>query len=304
MSDDADNERSELIRHIIFRIGAPLLDMPRPEEPPILGQDYAWRLDALFDRLEDIHGAILKALASLSDEALYEFVNDDAQPQSDAAHHLFSLFQGKLRAEQEGMDEWLWAPFMEETSLADFAHWAKVPHYSLEEIVWLSVGLAPLRRRFRLLMHAPAFSEEEDPVLDLLAKRRDLLRRALDPDDTGAKITGSALLDLIEKINLEVHPGFRRMIDAHMAIHAPGAAAPKAASRKQGGIEARERNSLAILIYAFAKEKYGYDPEESRNRVPTKIADLVTRAGLKIDPKTIRKYLLLGAERASGYGDI
>ena len=61
-------------------------------------------------------------------------------------------------------------------------------------------------------------------------------------------------------------------------------------------IGAKERNSYLTLIIAMAVEKYGYNPRDERTDATADIRAAAEDLGLKIDPKTIRKYLEAAAD--------
>jgi len=61
--------------------------------------------------------------------------------------------------------------------------------------------------------------------------------------------------------------------------------------QENASLEPRERNSLLQMILGMAIKKYDFTPADLKSRAPSKIAEDINAAGLKVSEKTIRKFL-------------
>lgn len=68
------------------------------------------------------------------------------------------------------------------------------------------------------------------------------------------------------------------------------------AAQERREVSAPARSALMKLVYAMAKEKYGYNPNASRSSTTSKIRDDLNFVGLDMDPKRIREYLEMAAK--------
>lgn len=96
----------------------------------------------------------------------------------------------------------------------------------------------------------------------------------------------NSLKELIDQIELEVHPEFYSAIARRVA--------PKEIPNKrqeQRKMTNQERETLLKLIAAMSCEQYGYDPKNERSEVARSILDDIEQIGSTMDAKTIRKWL-------------
>ena len=56
-------------------------------------------------------------------------------------------------------------------------------------------------------------------------------------------------------------------------------------------LQTRERETLLKMIYGMARGKYNYNSSKARNQATQQIADDCARAGVSVDPDTVRSWL-------------
>lgn len=293
---DEDQLRNDLMQLIASKLNSSILDISRPEEPPLLGEDYELRFDRLFNQLDRAKTEIAQFLSTNTHKGLSNAFDDFGQRTDARSRQWFTHWTKELSQIEFCLHEWLWGPFRPDQHLADFKFWAQAADYTLDEAVWLSVGLQPLAEWIDKLAQVSFLSPTSSTVLDHLARRRELFRRGLDPRNEGLRLTGARLQEWVTSREFTVHAGFRRMLEEHARLHSPRSASQSKARNHHERSDSREKRSLAILITAMAIEKFGYDPEAKQSTVPQKIKDVVERQGLDVSLPTIRKYLTLGRE--------
>lgn len=169
----------------------------------------------------------------------------------------------------------------------------------MDEAVLLSVGLNPSPVYVGVLVRSLP-RERPDPTTEFLRARRDLFRRALDPQLIGRKLTPAQVLGWVRQIDLEVHARFLEMLEkaarAERANHAVDTLANESPPAAIPKIDPREKTSMAKLLLIMAVDFYGYDPRAKRSPVPREIESIAQRNGLDLSAETIRTYLRLGAE--------
>lgn len=215
---------------------------------------------------------------------------------------------------------------------ADFDHWSRAAHWTLEEAVALSFGKDPNQVNWRSIStyeHASLFRKNYAQRLDL-ARRAVPWRKLFDPVLPGVFI-GWARDNVIEfpddlealvrargnfvgswKSNfdalLDSHNALKGQIDQLLESHASivrqrnealarlAAIQNSPASSNESDCGAREKESLLKMVIGLAMGGYGYDPKSSRNAKASEMANDLTLAGVPLDDDTIRKWLRAGAE--------
>jgi len=86
-------------------------------------------------------------------------------------------------------------------------------HFSLDEVLWLSVGLEP-SLEFDSALHAMSRSaHQRDPVVRHMVAQRELLRRSLDSNGYERRLTAESVLSWANRVHHKLHPGFRRTLE-------------------------------------------------------------------------------------------
>jgi hypothetical protein len=260
-------------------------------------------------------------LASLSSEEITARYNAEKQREYQL------LVEKAERAEQEHF-------FNQPRANADFQHWSKLAHWTLDEAVALSFGKAPES------VNWPTISKylQLSPFAVQYSRRRELALRAAqwkhlyDPVLPGIFLAWAkgleievpaALVEAVQKRGTirDWKSLYDELKTAHANREASWTALDEAKDRtivakdrvvaaleervrhlearqvppeKQLG--ARERESLLKLVIGMAVGGYGYESTARRSEQTTAIADDLLRAGVSLEADTVRKWLREASE--------
>ena len=182
--------------------------------------------------------------------------------------------------------------------LADYEYWAKSPFYELHEITLLSLGLEPVEVFTKALDHD--FQQKDSPARTYALRRHELIDRTFNKGALGSKTKPAALAEWVNAVDLDVHPGFARMLKnltGFTQIERMSSDAPVIKSTPtEKSPEPREIASMAKLLTAIAISEFGYDPTDKRSPIPREIQEISDLEGLGVSKDTIRKYLQTGAK--------
>ena len=182
--------------------------------------------------------------------------------------------------------------------MADYDYWAKSPFFELHEITLLSLGLEPVESFVEALNPKP--SQEDNPAKSFALRRHGLIDRTFNKGALGSKTKPAALAERVNAVDLDVHPGFARMLKnltGFTQIERMSSDAPVIKSDPNDkSPEPREIASMAKLLTAIAISEFGYDPTDKRSPIPREIQDLADLEGSSVSQDTIRKYLQTGAK--------
>jgi hypothetical protein len=232
-------------------------------------------------------------------EVLTSSFNKEGKPVAADQQEWFRRQRYDFAAQFPSISQWLYAVIEHDRTFAKYDYWGKAPYLSIDETLWLSVGLEPLKEFAHSLEAQSSRTGKPDPVVDHLKAQRELLRRNF---GHGHKVRAQSLLAWINLVEHDVHPGFRRMLEivvsrtpVEPAALAKADALPSSVEAKR--IDPRERLSMAKLLVALAIDGYGFDPNARRSPIPKELESIAARLGLEITDDTIRSYLRLGAEQ-------
>ncbi len=170
---------------------------------------------------------------------------------------------------------------------ADFGYWSKMPSFSIEEIVCLSVGVAPEKFEKRLTGLTAIYDRSKLlPAETFVLKRHDLIVRRFD-----IRVLSEDFIEWAEQVELEMPADFRERL---LAYRYPSPQSP-AVTNASSEPDKREIDKIAQLLTALAIDGYGYVPDAARSPIPSQITDIVAQLGLDISVDTVRKYLKRGA---------
>ncbi|MDZ4150748.1 hypothetical protein [Methylicorpusculum sp.] len=182
---------------------------------------------------------------------------------------------------------------------ADYVHWSKAAHWTVDEAVALSFGKDPdfvTWKKIEPLKEKSAFAKA-------FSKRRDLALRAtrwkkfhdLIPPVTFVSWAKEIKIDLPQELICEVEKIGGLCINWHEQYQKLKAeiAANKITSKPES---TRKSENLLQALTSVAVDAYGYDPQSAKSTAPQDIADALAKRGKKVDPKTIRTWLKEGNE--------
>jgi hypothetical protein len=298
MTDEEKRIRSRFNYLALDKIAGCYLTALQPDEPLRLGPDFAMWSKHAFDEFEVFRTCIIDELSKLSLDDISTNFATDGTPLTQHWLAWQTGYKNELRVKCLNLSFWTAVPFKKEKALADFDYWAKAEFLSLDEALWLSFGLMPLSEFAKRVEQFPGRSTHLGPIEIYVISIRELFTRGLNPRTHLTAFRHNQILDWINRVQLEVHPGFRRMLELNISRQATVDAAPVPASPEvvtDAKFDAREKASLAKLLTAMAITEYGYNPDARRSPIPKEIQDIANRLGLEVSQDTIRHYLQMGA---------
>jgi hypothetical protein len=263
-----------------------------------------------FSELREMVKAYRSELAALASEELVARCADARKQEAEA---------NRLKAELEEQARFFNQPWTD----ADFTHWSKAAHWTLDEAIALSFGKAPesvrwekvqsllnvsafafqYGRRRDLALRALQWKQLFDPVLPGIflawAKRTDItVPVALEAAVTSRGISVADWRSLYEELaaTLEKERGewlalSRNQSELIDQLHTRLAEMPPAQGLPEKPLGARERESLLKLVIGMAVGGYAYDPRSTRSAQYAAIADDLERCGIHLDVDTVRKWV-------------
>jgi hypothetical protein len=223
--------------------------------------------------------------------------------------------------------------FNQPHAAADFVHWSKMAHWTLDEAVALSFGKAPevvnweqvrkylqlspfaveYMRRREIAVRAASWKQLYDPVLPTIflawAKRIEIevpaaLVEAVAKRDRIADWKSMydelvATYEEREKVwqdALETREG----LTTSLQLRITELEAQRVNESPEKSLGTRERDTLLKIVIGMAREGYKYDPKSSRSNIPQEIADDLAKHGIPLDVDTVRKWLRQAAEFLPG----
>lgn len=281
MQGEEEEIRKTLNFYILFEI-APPLGAFLPREPPLLGEVFATSAGKLFDAIGAFRSTAVKDLVSIPLDQLRADFTDRGVPRTAERRKWCSQQRDDFKARFSSLTMWLLVLLDPDRTFAKYDYWSKAAFFSLDEVLWLSVGLQPLPEFIRALDHPSQRTPLGDAVAAHMVAQRELFGRSLDPNGFDRRQTAQAVLDWANLVQHELHPGFRRMLETMVQrkavpevsvvpVAAPSDAMPVGAvdpAEALAGvkvdvkrIDPRERLGMAKLLVAIAIEQFGYDPD-------------------------------------------
>lgn len=195
---------------------------------------------------------------------------------------------------------------------SDVTRWAKMPFWTLDETVALSLGRDPKFASWESVKNLVDVS----PFAAEFASQREIVMRAITMRQLREKAPPVRVIawaediqfhmpeDLIETVKALSPPDvdWRKLFEQSQAkVQAQTAQIEELARDKSrpenGRIGTRERESLLKLVIGMAVGAYEFHPRDGRRGIAKIIAHDLASAGLPMDEDTVRKYLAEGKER-------
>lgn len=283
--------------NILVRIGGALFLPPEELDVLPMGPEYTAEMKRLQTIRSSMFGKIKKDLAEVPVEKLAQDFQPDGYPISDEATALVARFRGEIRSAFDRLKPWYMATLFRTDQLADFDHWGRSEFLSVDEIVWLSVGLEPSADLASRINPNDKYGKTQKlgKVETYMSRHKEIIRRKFDPHNFGDKPRYQDLHTWIKEVSLDVHPEFLRIIDKERMA---GETKTELSGEVTCGpdLDSREKNSMLKLIVAMAIDGYRFDPNARRSEIPNEIKNAADRLGLELSSNTIRKYLKQGGE--------
>jgi hypothetical protein len=316
MQDEEAEIRKTLNFYILFQV-SPFLGVFPADEPPLLGEAFARSTQKLFEAIGAFRSKAVTHLSDIPLDQLRAGFTERGMPKTPEHKNWCSQQRDDFRTQFRNLNIWQLALFEPDRTFAKYDYWSKAAYFSIDEILWLSAGLEPLPEFVGALATSSRGAPQRDPVILHMISQRELFRRCFDPNGYERRQTAQTVLHWANLVQYELHPGFRRMLEAMVQrdaspnpASAPTAAplevkpaeaaeqhaAPASDTPDQKRLDPRERIGMAKLLVAVAIEQFGYDPTGKRSPIPIELEGIAARLGLEISHDTILKYLRLGAQ--------
>jgi len=209
----------------------------------------------------------------------------------------------ELRAKQDAETE-AGRSFNLRSARADHAYWSKMPLWTLDEAVALSLDRAP---------EAVKWSDvkgyvRSSPFAFQFSRRREMVERAAVARDLSFPIRPIDFVQWARAHDIGLPAALHAVLPSlgpaedWKAAHAQEVESHNATRAELDRISAdkalsqRERSSCLKLIIGMAVKKYRYDPAAARGPAPSNIMNDLHELGIDIDVDTVRKWLKEAAE--------
>lgn len=217
----------------------------------------------------------------------------DGKALIDAWHRFLS---GEIDKLDRNKNRWWSCGFGHPDHAADIEYWSKMPEFSIEELLFLSLGVEPghLGKEFMNSLMG-ARHGDLDKQLQFLQRRNAQLLRVFIRGEYPRPVRAKHFLEWVDQVGFEVHRDFLAQL---REIHHPTSAFRQLAPTDRGldlQPDKREIDTMAQLFTAIAIDQFGYDPTARRSPIPREIAEILAKLGLEISDETVRKYLRRGA---------
>lgn len=299
MTDDQIESRAKLHFMILNQVSGIFLATVKKPLVPLLGSDYEYRFEKLWDRLIRVRKEILQELIARDREDLTSSFHENGVPQTPEAKQWLLDRKAKVSAEFGRLQDWYAFPLDPKRGGPKYDYWSMAEFFRLDEVLWLSTGLEPSPDLTETVFARETTNAHERVIHDHVKSRRLLLMRALDPNHQNARLKPDAILDWVQSTGFPVQVGFIEMLKAAASRRTEAKPseeiAPRTPDSSSGKVDARELVSLQKLLTAIAINDYGYDPSARRSPIPKELEDVAAQLGLELTAETIRKHLQIGA---------
>lgn len=292
---DAKSEKIELI--VAYMLDDKYHWSP-VDHPPILGPEFVPFHQKMLAEFREFRFSIRHKLESMSYGDLSSSFDSKGVAQSPELKGWQDKISGNLKSRYSGMPSMFTAGLGKPGQMANVGYWSKMSFLTIDEVLWLSVGLEPSASEEQL-DREPRVGVVEIPPVVFLRRRQEQLKRGINTRGYGQNFDGKTIFDWVTRVGFDIHPRFREVLRLMNAAFPTAAHEITAQSEvinlaKVKGPDRRESKSLSTLILAMAIDHYGFDPDAGRSAVPKEIADLMAGLGLDMTQETVLKYLRMG----------
>lgn len=186
---------------------------------------------------------------------------------------------------------------------ADFVHWAKAAHWTIDEAVALSFAKEPSVVTWNEIEKL----KNETVFAKTFAKRRDLALRAVESKSLNENTSPPHFISWAKGLNIELPSALIEEVekisgatinwqDRYLKLKADYDAMAAESANALKPESTRKSNNVLQAFTAIAIDAYGYNPQAEKSNAPQDIADALTKLGAVGNPKTIRSWLKEGAE--------
>lgn len=185
---------------------------------------------------------------------------------------------------------------------ADFVHWSKAAHWTLDEAIALSFGKEPEVVNWQKIEPL----KDKTVFAKAYAKRRDLALRASRVNKLSDHVMPVVFISWAKELHIDLPSELLNQLEkvGNTAINWRKEWIKLKTNYDDLQTQANQSNlgttqKTENLLKAFASiaiDAYGYDPESKKSTTTNDILKALERQGKKLDPKTIRAWLKEGIE--------
>jgi hypothetical protein len=209
----------------------------------------------------------------------------------------------ELRAKQDAEAE-AGRSFNLRSARADHAYWSRMPLWTMDEAVALSLGRAPEKVTWSDVKGYVHYS----PFAFQFSRRREMVERTAVARDLSFPVRPIDFVQWARAHDIGLPPALDAALPSAdpaedwRAAHAAETEQHNATRAELERVSAdkalsqRERSSCLRLIIGMAVKKYRYDPAAARGPAPSNIMNDLHELGIDIDVDTVRKWLKEAAE--------
>lgn len=189
---------------------------------------------------------------------------------------------------------------------ADYVHWSKAAHWTLDEAIALSFGKEPELVSWEKIEQF----KQKSLFVKAYAKRRDLALRATNWKRFGNTIPPITFINWAKEVDIDLPSELLSELEkiGHTAINWHKEYNKLKASFDALQIQTTHSNSnntqktenLLKAFLSIAIDAYGYDPKSQKSTTTNDILKALKSQGKTLDPKTIRAWLKEGIELLPG----
>jgi hypothetical protein len=276
---------------VVWYVGKEFLTSGPVAEPPLLGPAYRAKVDRLRGAVREQSEALLAELRPMSEDELFSNFDEDGAPKTDEARAIVRRHFQQTRAIGTRGGPWLFPALFPRAGMADYGHWAKAAHLAIDEATFLSLGLDPRGLDMDGKDQWPIRSDGSESRA--VADRKDLFQRKFHRVLHSNRLKFPDILAWIDEVGLEVHSGFRQILEARSEALRGSVTGDLAEDVPQvaRNDDPRERASLMKLVIVMAISGYRYDPQALRSKTVAEIQNDAELLGITLSQDTIRKYL-------------
>jgi hypothetical protein len=210
---------------------------------------------------------------------------------------LLTLYNEELaKEEKERFYNW-------QSAKADFVHWAKAAHWTIDEAIALSFGKEPdvvTWKEIEKLKGKTAFAKA-------FAKRRDLAIRATRWKKFGDTLPPVLFVSWAKELHIDLPSELIEEVtkiggaainwhEQYLKLKADYDVLAAQPTNTQKPESTRKSNNVLQAFTAIAIDAYGYDPKAEKSTAPQDVANALDKLGAVGNAKTIRNWLKEGTE--------
>ncbi|MFG5382453.1 hypothetical protein [Yoonia sp. R2-816] len=180
--------------------------------PLVLGSEYDARLERLEASRQQAIKIVRDKLEDLEDETIFTRFDERGRATDEETREWTSTWRSDANDILRRQRAFNMAGLGKPDYLADYEHWGRSAFFELREVVFLSVGLEPHTDLIEEMAEIPQRGKSPFPEAVFLMRRADQLSRQFDPHGYSERVAPEPLFAWINKVSLQVHPGFDAML--------------------------------------------------------------------------------------------